>query len=97
MGTKGIQTGFLRRLYDQAVDTILRKETVGFDKLGNKYFRYWETNRGETVERREVKWSSLYINYEPDQVPSEWRMWLRKLREDPPTDAEMAQSEQKVS
>lgn len=52
--------------------------------------------RGERVERREVKWKTLYINYEPDQVPSEWRMWLRKLRDDPPTDAEMQKSEEKA-
>lgn len=45
MGTKGVQTSFLRRLYDQAVDMVLRKETVGFDKMGNKYFRYFENNR----------------------------------------------------
>ena len=49
------------------------------------------------VERREVKWSSLYINYEPDQIPSEWRMWLRKLREDAPTEAEMVKSEEKAA
>ena len=96
MATKGIKTDLLRRWYDKAIDMILRKETVGFDKMGNKYFRYWENNRGERVERREVKWATLYINYEPDQVPSEWRMWLRKQRDAPPTDAEMAASEEKA-
>ena len=34
-------------------------------------FRYFQTNRGETVERREVKWGTLYVNYEPTDVPSE--------------------------
>ena len=49
MSTKGIQTSLLRRLYDRAVDIVLRKETVGFDSMGNKYFRYWETDRGKQV------------------------------------------------
>ncbi|GAX73749.1 hypothetical protein CEUSTIGMA_g1201.t1 [Chlamydomonas eustigma] len=63
----------------------------GGDKNG-----YFETVRGEKVERREVKWSTVYVNYNPNDIPSEWRMWLRKLRENPPTDAEMAQSQAKA-
>ena len=33
--------------------------------------RYFQTTRGETVERREVKWGTLYVNYEPTDIPSE--------------------------
>jgi len=31
--------------------------------------------------------------YNPTDVPSEWRMWLKKLRKEPPSLAEMAKSE----
>ena len=43
------------RAWDAAINYIMRKEVVGFDKNGNKYFRYFETTRGVTVERREVR------------------------------------------
>lgn len=42
-------------------------------------------------ERREVKWAAEYMFYDPNQIPPEWRLWLRKLREQPPTDEELAQ------
>eukprot|EP00798_Chlamydomonas_sp_ICE-L_P007430 gene7430-564_t len=91
MSGKG--SGYLKRLLDGATDYIMRKETVGFDKKGNKYFRYFETTNGEKTERREVKWlAGEYWNYDPNDIPSEWRMWLRKLRVDPPTEEELAKS-----
>lgn len=52
--------------------------------------RYYENDRGQRIERREVKWNTVYVMYNPDDIPSEWRMWLRKIRDTPPTDAEMA-------
>lgn len=31
--------GFLRRMYEAGVDLLLRKEHVGVDHLGNRYYR----------------------------------------------------------
>jgi hypothetical protein len=39
MATSGKGPGLVRRLYEGAVDMLLRKEVVGHDHLGNKYFR----------------------------------------------------------
>jgi len=30
----------MRKAFDKVVDTVMRRETLGYDKLGNKYFRY---------------------------------------------------------
>ena len=32
--------GFVRRAWDAAIDFIQRKEEVGVDKNGNKYYRF---------------------------------------------------------
>ncbi|KAG1679427.1 hypothetical protein FOA52_007719 [Chlamydomonas sp. UWO 241] len=87
------KTGMVRRAWDAMGDWLMKKEMVGLDKHGNKYYRYFETYRGETNERREVKWNTVYVMYNPTDVPSEWRMWLKKLRSDPPSNAEMERSE----
>ncbi|KAF5839408.1 hypothetical protein DUNSADRAFT_810 [Dunaliella salina] len=92
--------GLLRRglpLLQRLVDTVMRRETVGYDKLGNKYIRWHESKNGEQVERRQVDWTGDYSFYEPNKIPSEWRMWLRKQREHPPTEEEMAANEMKAA
>lgn len=45
---------------------------------------------GLKKERREVKWASPHMYYDPNEIPPEWRMWLRKLRENPPTEDEVS-------
>ena len=80
-------------MHDIAIQDPCRKDCARLpmsDSHTVSFPRYFETTRGETKERREVKWGTLYVNYEPTDVPSEWRMWLRKLRDNPPTDEEMA-------
>ena len=60
-------------------------------KNSSLIFRYFETRDGERTERREIKWNvGAYWNYDPNEIPSEWRMWLRKLRDNAPTDEELA-------
>ncbi len=43
------------------------------------------------MERREVQWATAYMYYDPNDIPPEWRMWLRKLRDEPPTEEELKQ------
>jgi len=90
------KSGVFKRAWDAMSDFVMRKEVVGFDKKGNKYFRWYERVNGEKVERREVKWNTIYIMYDPNEIPSEWRMWLRKLRDTPPTEDELAKNEAKA-
>ncbi len=59
------------------------------DAAGNRYLRWTETINGRPVERREVQWAQPYFFYTPEVVPSDWRMWLRKLRDTPPTPEEL--------
>ncbi|MEW5304740.1 MAG: hypothetical protein WDW38_009703 [Sanguina aurantia] len=87
--------GLVHRAYNAVVDLFLKKEVVGFDKAGNKYFRYFENMDGLKKERREVKWASPHMYYDPNEIPPEWRMWLRKLRENPPTEEEVSMGEQR--
>jgi len=73
------------------------RELVGTDSLGTKYYRYKEKNDyGDYVERRECK------PREPDawnvnMVPPAWRQWLGGNRESPPTQEELAKSEERVA
>ncbi|KAJ9510876.1 hypothetical protein QJQ45_027716 [Haematococcus lacustris] len=110
--------GFLSRASD-AIRSLLGKEVVGKDALGNVYLRYvpdkrlsirWCTNacalhpcgrwhetiKGEKVEKREVNWHAAHMLYDPCEIPPEWRMWLRKLRQQPPTPEEMSMSAEKA-
>ncbi|KAL6752287.1 hypothetical protein V8C86DRAFT_2757670 [Haematococcus lacustris] len=87
--------GFLSRASD-AIRSLLGKEVVGKDALGNVYLRWHETIKGEKVEKREVKWHAAHMLYDPCEIPPEWRMWLRKLRQQPPTPEEMSMSAEKA-
>ncbi|GFH18892.1 NADH dehydrogenase [ubiquinone] 1 alpha subcomplex subunit 12 [Haematococcus lacustris] len=87
--------GFLSRASD-AIRSLLGKEVVGKDALGNVYLRWHETIKGEKVEKREVNWHAAHMLYDPCEIPPEWRMWLRKLRQQPPTPEEMSMSAEKA-
>jgi len=70
---------------------LLKRETVGFDAIGNRYYRFLDkTVEGDVIERRMVKYSG---DWDPNQVPVEWLQWLRKVRSDPPTNIEMQAGE----
>ncbi|PNH12355.1 Mimitin, mitochondrial, partial [Tetrabaena socialis] len=86
------QHGPIRRALGVALDWVMGKKAVGKDSLGNVYYRWYEGSGPGRTERREVQWSAAYMYYDPKDIPAEWRMWLRKLREEPPTDEEMGQS-----
>ncbi|KAG2428203.1 hypothetical protein HXX76_011883 [Chlamydomonas incerta] len=75
----------------------MRKEKVGEDALGNAYYRWYEGSGAQRTERREVQWASEHMYYDPEDVPSEWRMWLRRLRQDPPTEDELKGSAAKAA
>jgi len=45
---------------------------------------------GGLVERRKVRVPGNDILYDPRAVPPEWRSWLARTRQDPPTEEEMA-------
>ena len=45
---------------------------------------------GVRVEKRRVAVPGNSILYDPKTVPPEWRMWLHKTRQAPPSDEEMA-------
>ncbi|GLI66394.1 hypothetical protein VaNZ11_010190 [Volvox africanus] len=86
------QHSALRRALGAAFDWAMGKKAVGKDAAGNVYYRWFEGSGAERVERREVQWATAYMYYDPKDIPSEWRMWLRKQREEPPTDEEIQQN-----
>ncbi|PNW78340.1 hypothetical protein CHLRE_09g401150v5 [Chlamydomonas reinhardtii] len=89
--------GPVRRAFGKVYDLLMRKEKVGEDALGNVYYRWYEGSGEHRTERREVQWVSEHMYYDPKEVPAEWRMWLRRLRQDPPTPEELVQSAAKAA
>ncbi|KAG2451060.1 hypothetical protein HYH02_004328 [Chlamydomonas schloesseri] len=89
--------GPVRRALGRVYDFLMRKEKVGEDALGNVYYRWYEGSGEQRTERREVQWSTEHMYYDPKDVPAEWRMWLRRLRADPPTAEELKQSAAKAA
>ncbi|KAG2498180.1 hypothetical protein HYH03_003935 [Edaphochlamys debaryana] len=86
------QFGALRRAANKAFDFLMGKKEVGRDAVGNIYFQWYEGSGEGRVEKREVQWATAYMYYDPNDIPPEWRMWLRKQREQPPTEEELARS-----
>ncbi|GIL93330.1 hypothetical protein Vretimale_19746 [Volvox reticuliferus] len=86
------QHSALRRAFGAAFDWAIGKKAVGKDAAGNVYYRWFEGSGADRVERREVQWVTAYMYYDPKDIPSAWRMWLRKQRDDPPTDEEIQQN-----
>lgn len=69
---------------------FLKRELVGVDALGNKYYKKFEKNAlAEPIERRWVKTPDGL--YDPDAVPPEWYQWLRKRRNEAPSLQEIQQ------
>ncbi|KAL4522822.1 hypothetical protein Ndes2526B_g00848 [Nannochloris sp. 'desiccata'] len=80
-----------RQLINRVSWALFKRETVGFDAIGNKYYRLLDkTVEGDIIERRMVKYAG---DWDPSQVPVEWLQWLRKVRSDPPTNIEMQAGE----
>ncbi|KXZ52935.1 hypothetical protein GPECTOR_8g310 [Gonium pectorale] len=92
MAARPPQHGSLRRAFNVVTDWVMGKKVVGRDAAGNVYYRWYEGSGEERLERREVQWSTAYMFYDPNDIPSEWRMWLRKQRDEPPSEEEMRQN-----
>ena len=81
----------LRNLVNRLTWALFKRETVGFDSLGNKYYRLLEKNiDGDVIERRMVKYAG---DWDPALVPPEWLQWLRKVRHEAPNDVELQKAE----
>lgn len=84
-----------RSLLSRLVWTLFKRETVGIDSLGNKYYRQLERQvDGGTIEKRYVKFGGGIDNYDPLSIPPEWSAWLRKTRLDAPTTDDIQQGAQ---
>jgi NADH:ubiquinone oxidoreductase subunit len=80
-----------RQLMNRVSWALFKRETVGFDAKGNKYYRLLDkTVDGEIIERRMVKYSG---DWDPAEIGPEWLQWLRKVRAEPPTSIEMQAGE----
>lgn len=86
----------LRAAVSRVREAFRGQELVGTDKHGNKYYRWTERAGGNVQERRRVEVPKGHVFYDPKTIPSEWRMWLLKTREEPPTMEELAQAEAKA-
>ncbi|KAK3261178.1 hypothetical protein CYMTET_29903 [Cymbomonas tetramitiformis] len=63
---------------------------VGKDRMGNEYFRKVEMNPyGREIERRWVKQTCDFEDFNLENVGVEWNSWLNGNRESPPTEEEM--------
>ncbi|PRW57224.1 mitochondrial isoform X1 [Chlorella sorokiniana] len=79
--------GALSRLAARLSWALLKRERMGVDEMGNKYFRKLEKNAfGDEIERRYVKYAG---DLDPTQLPAEWHQWLHKAREEPPTEEDI--------
>ncbi|EFC47053.1 predicted protein [Naegleria gruberi] len=62
------------------------KQLVGKDKFGNTY---WQTTLPTELNRgRWVELARKDRIYDASDIPAEWHMWIHRLREEPPTEAE---------
>lgn len=82
--------GLLTRASAAFGKMFLKRELVGVDALGNKYFKKYEQNvLDEPIERRWVQTPDGL--YDPEAVPPEWYQWLRKRRHEAPSLQEVQQ------
>jgi len=82
--------GLLTRATAALGKIFLKRELVGVDALGNKYFKKMEQNvLNEPIERRWVQTPDGL--YDPEAVPPEWYQWLRKRRNAAPSMQEVQQ------
>eukprot|EP00192_Tetraselmis_astigmatica_P015428 CAMPEP_0117665356 /NCGR_PEP_ID=MMETSP0804-20121206/9765_1 /TAXON_ID=1074897 /ORGANISM="Tetraselmis astigmatica, Strain CCMP880" /LENGTH=177 /DNA_ID=CAMNT_0005472761 /DNA_START=125 /DNA_END=658 /DNA_ORIENTATION=- len=71
-----------------------RREQVGVDAAGNKYFRWTEKGLdGEPVEKRVCEYAD--DDYDPTSVPPIWKSWLQGTFQEPPTEEDIRKVEQR--
>ncbi|KAK9812414.1 hypothetical protein WJX73_009010 [Symbiochloris irregularis] len=84
--------GVLQRLGAAFEKHVLKRELMGVDDFGNKYFRKDEKDfDGILRERRFVRTPDR--SYDPNSVPPEWIQWLNKRRSEAPAAEEVAKGQ----
>lgn len=88
----------IQRLVAKAREAVTGQRLVGRDAHGNAYYSWLEARAGEPAkrERRRVVVAGGDHLYDPNRLPPEWRAWLQKTREDPPTPEEEARAEERA-
>ncbi|KAF6251975.1 hypothetical protein COO60DRAFT_1704507 [Scenedesmus sp. NREL 46B-D3] len=83
--------GVLSKAWERLRSLVLKETFVGADANGNKYYRFMEKDlSGQLVERRRVRVPGNDLLYDLKTVPAEWRSWLARTRQQPPTEEDMA-------
>lgn len=92
--------GLVTSIFNRITNAVSRRQLVGRDALGNAFYRKVEVDlSGSEFERRTMVPADRgnHSSYNPLSVPSQWRQWLSKTRNDPPTVEEMEQDAIRVS
>eukprot|EP00879_Flechtneria_rotunda_P012058 GHRR01012593.1.p1 GENE.GHRR01012593.1~~GHRR01012593.1.p1 ORF type:complete len:172 (+),score=65.34 GHRR01012593.1:299-814(+) len=85
--------GMVSKAWEKLRCLVTRETFVGIDANGNRYYRWTDKDvAGDLIERRRVRVPGNNILYDPKVIPPEWRGWLAKTRQNPPTEEEMARS-----
>ncbi|GMH40909.1 hypothetical protein BSKO_08813 [Bryopsis sp. KO-2023] len=80
--------GFFSKLADKFKLLAFKQELVGIDQIGNKYYRYPDTDpNGKPVIKRIVDLADN--EYDPQSIPPEWMSWLHRFRDEIPTEQEI--------
>eukprot|EP00878_Enallax_costatus_P005375 GHUV01005644.1.p1 GENE.GHUV01005644.1~~GHUV01005644.1.p1 ORF type:complete len:170 (+),score=53.52 GHUV01005644.1:535-1044(+) len=86
-------SGLFSKAWEKLRSLVTKETFVGADANGNRYYRFVEKDAaGAAVERRRVRVPGNDLLYDPKVIPPEWRSWLAKTRQEPPTEEEMAQT-----
>lgn len=83
---------FLGAIFGRLRNAVSRRELVGRDAYGNLFYRKVEVDlSGNQVERRTMQPVNKgnYTSYNPKTVSPQWRQWLSKTRQDPPSQSEL--------
>jgi NADH:ubiquinone oxidoreductase subunit len=99
-------SSLLARLVAKAREAVTGQQLVGTDTYGNKYYQWTERTPGSVApggaaaagvrERRRVVVAGGEHLYDPNRLPPEWRAWLQRTRDDPPTAEEAARAEERA-
>lgn len=87
-------------LFNRVSNAISKRQLVGRDALGNYFYKKVEVDlSGSEFERRTMVPADRgnHSSYDPLSVPTQWRQWLSKTRDDPPTEEEMQQDTVRVA
>jgi NADH ubiquinone oxidoreductase subunit NDUFA12. len=66
-------------------DAKLNRKIVGYDRLNNRYYQYFDEEGNET--KRVCEYSSKFFTEE--DIDPYWNAWLKKMQRDPPTEEQL--------